>query len=269
MTQKRQNAKATKQQDIKAQGHNVTMSQCHTDNTLKLVELAIGQGADPGTIEKLMDLQDRAHKKQAEEAFKCDFALMQQEMPRIEKKKKVQFGQTKYAYAPLEDIAEQIAQTLARYGFSYHFEQQHQGELIKVVCVLSHPLGYERRNEMVSEKLSAKQMNNIQAQAAAVTYMRRYTLTGVLGLATADEDIDARLGDKAQPQSKSGALQNALEQYDEGIKLAWEKLHSAETKPELDAARDLIKAVKKGTPGRGDLIHAYQEKESSFGEIAQ
>ena len=277
MTAKRKSAQASKQLDIKAQEHNditaqehnVTKAQSHNDGTLKLVELAIDKGADPETIEKLMDLQDRAHKKKAEEAFKCDFALMQQDMPRIEKKKKVSFGQTKYSYAPLEDIAEQIAETLARYGFSYHFEQQHNGELIKVVCVLSHPLGYERRNEMVSEKLGAKQMNNIQAQAAAVTYMRRYTLTGVLGLATADEDIDARLGDKAQPQTKSGALQKALEQYDESITLAWTKLHEADNIKELYVARDLIKAVPAGTPGRGELIHAYQEKESHFGEVTQ
>ena len=229
------------------------------DQSLALIEKAITAGADPGTIEKLMDLQDRAHKKLAEEAFKRDFALMQQEMPRIEKKKKVSFGQGKahYSYAPLEDIAEQIAPTLAKFGFSYHYEQSHKGELIKVICVLSHPLGHERRNEMVSTKLDAKQMNLLQAQAAAVTYMRRYTLTGVLGLSTADEDIDARLPEGIKTKSK--ALDSRLGPGVD-VEPIYTKLVAANTAEQMEEVRQLINTLPPGSAGKEDLKNAFMEK---------
>ena len=35
--------------------------------------------------------------------------------------------------------------------------------------------------------------NALQQAASAVTYLRRYTLTGALGIATADTDIDGRM----------------------------------------------------------------------------
>lgn len=94
-----------------------------------------------------------------------------------------------YSYASFDNIIEKIKPVLKKTGLVY--THLFDGNTIK--CILADSESgdtLESRLELV--ELEAKGMNASQAQGAAITYARRYTLTSILGLVT-DEDTDANI----------------------------------------------------------------------------
>jgi hypothetical protein len=165
---------------------------------MRLIELAITQGADVEKLEKLMALQERWNEQQAKKSFFESLSQMQAEMPVIRKLKQAAFntkngGQMSYSYASLEDITEQIKPMLLKFGFSYRFEQAFNNGLIVITCVITHKDGHSEECSMPGTPDMSGNKNALQQAASAVTYLRRYTLTGALGIATADTDIDGRM----------------------------------------------------------------------------
>ena len=154
----------------------------------QLLQVAVEKGADIPMMEKLMDMQDRWNATQAKAAFYESFTGFQSEVPAITKKKK---GHN-IKYAPLSDIVEQIKPFLNKFGLSYRFEQDH-GETIQVTCIVTHKAGHSESATMKAGADTSGSKNTVQAIASTVTYLSRYTLTSVLGITTADEDMDGRL----------------------------------------------------------------------------
>ncbi len=153
-----------------------------------LLQMAVSKGADIDQLEKLMQLQERYDSKQAKTAFLRAVTQFQSDVPRINKTKT---GHN-FKYAPLADIVEQIKETLQLCGLSFRFEQNHENG-IEVTCVLSHIDGHSERTTMSANADTSGSKNDVQSVGSTVTYLQRYTLTGALGLTTADEDIDGRL----------------------------------------------------------------------------
>ena len=189
-----------------------------TDPYMRLIELAVVNNSDLMKLEKLMDLQERYDRNVARKAFFEAMAKFQSEIPIIKKSKLADFGTTnnnkvgaKYKYASLDDIAEAIKPFLQKHGFSYRFEQFAENNLISVTFVVTHFLGHSESNHMSCFADTTGGKNAIQALASSNTYLRRYTLTAGLGIATADEDIDGRLPEetkeeKDQQRSDEGSL---------------------------------------------------------------
>lgn len=189
-----------------------------TDPYMRLIELAVVNNSDLVKLEKLMDLQERYDRNVARKAFFEAMAKFQSEIPIIKKSKLADFGTTnnnkvgaKYKYASLDDIAEAIKPFLQKHGFSYRFEQFAENNLISVTFVVTHFLGHSESNHMSCFADTTGGKNAIQALASSNTYLRRYTLTAGLGIATADEDIDGRLPEetkeeKDQQRSNEGNL---------------------------------------------------------------
>lgn len=175
------------------------------DNSpMSLISAAVNSGADVDKLEKLMDLQDRWEKGHARKSFFIALSKFQSQCPTITKSKAGHNSK----YAPLEDIICQVKTILADCGLAYRFEQsQADNGIIKVACIISHYDGHEEKTVMSSEADKSGNKQAIQAIASAVTYLRRYTFTGALGIATADEDMDGRVS----PQSNDLI---SPEQYD-------------------------------------------------------
>lgn len=174
---------------IEAEASN-THAQAIDNSPMALVSAAVNSGADVEKLEKLMDLQDRWEKKEAKKSFYKALSKFQSVCPDIIAKKQGHNSK----YAPIGDIVAQIKQPLSESGLTYRFEQtQNDKGAIKITCVVSHFDGHEERTSLSSEADKSGNKQAIQAIASAVTYLRRYTLTGALGIATADEDMDGRL----------------------------------------------------------------------------
>lgn len=174
------------------------------DNTAsKLLELAINKDADIEKLEKLMQLQERYDRNNAEKAFNLAMSKFQFECPPI-KKTKEGFN---YKYADLSGIKETIKSTLSSCGLSFRFEQSQENG-IHVRCILMHTNGFSVSSSMSVSADTSGQKNQIQAIGSAVTYAQRYTLINVLGLATAEDDLDGRQPNDIDPAILYEALLN-------------------------------------------------------------
>lgn len=154
-----------------------------------LIEMAITQGADIDKLERLMQLQERYDAKNAKSAFLAALSMFQANCPVIVAKK----SGHNYKYAPLGDIVAQIKEILFTCGLSYRFEQSQEGDLITVNCITSHIDGHSEALAMTGKADTQGSKSSIQAIGSTVTYLRRYSLLGALGIVTADEDSDGRV----------------------------------------------------------------------------
>lgn len=158
-----------------------------------LIVQAIDKNLDVHALEKLMELKERHEANEARKLFFQSFNEFQANCPDLRKNKEVNFGQTKFSYAPLSDITRQIGKVLKQAGLSYRWEIQDDNTQIKVTCLISHFAGHTEKTAMSASPDTSGSKNAIQARASAISYMQRYTIIGALGLSTADQDIDGRL----------------------------------------------------------------------------
>ena len=79
---------------------------------INLIDKAITKGTDIASLEKLMDLQERWEKSQAQKAFNHALAQFQQQCPTLIKKK----DGHNCKYTPLGDIIAQIKDVLFNNG---------------------------------------------------------------------------------------------------------------------------------------------------------
>ena len=212
---------------------------------MRLIELAITQGADVDKLERLMALQTQWEAKEARKAFLEAMANFQSKCPDIMKLKK---GHN-YLYAPLSDIVAQIRDILSASGLSYRFEQSHENG-IQVTCIVSHIGGHSEQTTMKAAPDASGSKNAIQAVGSAVQYLMRYTLIGALGITTADHDMDGRLPQKqeANPISLESEAYltdyyNAMPEENQPKFMAWLRVESIAQLTE-ESAQKAIAALK-------------------------
>ena len=161
---------------------------------MRLIEMAVSNGADITQLEKLMDLQERYEAGQAKKDFNAAMSKFQSLLPTIEKNGVVDYttnkGRTFYDYAKLEDIAKAIRPALKETGISYRFNQTQNQGWITVVCIVTHANGHSEVSELTSQPDISGGKDPLKAIASAISYLRRYTLTGSLGIVVGGEDDD-------------------------------------------------------------------------------
>jgi len=162
---------------------------------MSLIQLAVEKGADIVQLEKLMDLQERYEANQARKDFAAAISKFQSMLPVIEKNGVVDYtsakGRTYYNYAKLEDIAHAIKPALKETGLSYRFTQRQHQDWITVICIVTHSNGHSEISELTSQPDISGGKDPLKAIASAISYLRRYTLTGSLGIVVGGEDDDA------------------------------------------------------------------------------
>lgn len=164
-----------------------------------LLQMAITKGVDIAQLEKLMDLQERWEKGEARKKFFAALAEFQSRVPIITKNKEAGFegrtgGSVKYSYATLGQIISQIQEPLRDCGLSYRWEIVETESHIIVKCLVTHKDGHTEATQMGGKADTTGAKNEIQSRGSTITYLRRYTLTGVLGIGTAEEDNDGKAG---------------------------------------------------------------------------
>lgn len=122
------------------------------------------------------------------------------ELQNVQKSKKG-YG---YNYAPLDAVIEMLRAVLPKNGIWFsQFPTTAEGKYSLITRVF-HESGefIEEAVEMPETELSGK-ANDTQKMGASITYMRRYALTAIFGIA-ADEDTDGVVPEKA-PTKKATA----------------------------------------------------------------
>lgn len=167
-------------------------------NPSQLLTLAVDKDLDIDKLTKLMELHKVWEANQARKAFFLALSEFQDNCPDIRKTKKVGFdtksgGRTDYHYAPLADIDRQIKKLMKQCGLTKSWKIFDNGGKIKVICQINHIDGHSEATEMEADADMSGSKNAIQGKGSAIEYMKRYTLTGALGITTADQDVDGRL----------------------------------------------------------------------------
>lgn len=173
---------------MSAQPHDLQRVETPTS----LLAIAVQNGADVEKLGKLMELQQRWDAELARKAYFGAKGKFQSLCPTINKDKTVRFSNTEYKHASLGGIVNQIRVPLAECGLTYRWEIDDSPETIKVTCILSHQDGHSEQNSMSACPDNSGAKNDIQQRGSTVTYLQRYTLIGVCGIATANDDDDGK-----------------------------------------------------------------------------
>ena len=156
-----------------------------------LIELAVSKGADLEKLEKLLALQERYEATEARKAFNKAIADFKANPPEIDKDKTVQYGNTKYNHASLYNVTEKINSELSKHGLSASWSVKQNG-IISVTCKITHTRGHSEETTLSAPSDTSGSKNAIQAIGSTITYLQRYSLLSLTGLATYDQDDDGQ-----------------------------------------------------------------------------
>ena len=183
---------------------------------MSMIAVAVQRGMDPATIKDLMDLQDRWEKAEARKAFVTALSAFKADPPELFKNKQVSYGEgtrkTAYKHATLDQVAIVTGQALAAHSLSFRWStEQKEGGMIRVTCFLTHSRGHSESVWLEAGRDDSGSKNNIQALGSTITYLERYTLLAVTGMAVRDQDDDGKGADKKPEIEPDAEGKKALE----------------------------------------------------------
>ena len=158
---------------------------------LDMLNRAVLAGADIAMIEKLMALHERWDASQARKAFDEAVAAAKRDIPPITRN--VQ-GHNAKRYADFAAIARVVDPIIGAHGLSYRFRTT-QNDRISVTCILSHKAGHSEETTLSGPADTSGAKNAIQAIGSTLTYLQRYSLVQMLGLAAGNDDDGKAAGD--------------------------------------------------------------------------
>lgn len=179
-----------------------------TEAVLNMIERAARDpSVDMDKMLKLMDMRERSEIKQARVAFDEAISAAKGKIPPITRNAT---GHNDKKYADFAAIAKVVDPILAEHGLSYRFRTT-QNDKISVTCILSHKAGHSEETTLVGPPDASGSKNAIQAIGSTLTYLQRYSLVQMLGLAASKDDDGRAAGE-------NGAI--SLEQVEQLVALA-------------------------------------------------
>lgn len=160
-----------------------------------VIMMAMQKNLSPELIEKMMALQERYEANEARKAYHEAMAAFKASPPEIEKDKKVGYTplnkpEVKYSHASLANVTGKINAALSKHGLSAAWKTEQTEKGITVTCTITHRLGHSESTSLTSGPDTTGSKNAIQAVGSTITYLERYTLLALTGLATHDMDDD-------------------------------------------------------------------------------
>jgi hypothetical protein len=160
--------------------------------------MLIEKDAPMETLEKFMELQERHEANEARKAYVKAMAAFKSNPPEIIKNKHVSYsakgGKTEYDHASLDHVAESVSKALSAHDLSFAWKTEQNGKII-VTCSITHEMGHSESTSLSADADTTGSKNPIQAIGSAITYLQRYTLLSLLGLAAKGQDDDGSATD--------------------------------------------------------------------------
>lgn len=159
---------------------------------MAMLSVAVAKGMSPETIKGFMDLAERWEANEARRAYNEAFAAFKAEAIVITKNRNVDAGPlTGKRYAELISWVENVTPALSRNGLSASWKlTKDDPAWIEVTCTLKHVKGHSESVSMGGPPDTGGAKSPIQARASTVTYLERYTLKAITGLAEGGDDND-------------------------------------------------------------------------------
>lgn len=165
---------------------------------------AVNRGAPLETIEKLMELQERYEKNAARKEYYEAMAKFKADPPRIIKEKRASFetksgGTASYSYPELAKAAEAINRSLGEHGLHASWRTEQNNGSVTVTCTISHRAGHSESTSLTASPDTTGTKNTIQALGSTISYLERYTLLALTGLAAEGMDDDGHSASGPKP----------------------------------------------------------------------
>ena len=166
--------------------------QSSAGSMMALIERAANSSdVDVEKLEKLLEMNERWEKSEAEKAFNRDFISLQNDLPDIGEGGQIIHKGTlisKYARWD-EDINPVIKPILAQHGFTLSFETD-TTDRIKVTAHLIHRDGHSRSGSFCAPVDKSGAKNEVQGMGSSVSYAKRYAAGPLLNLTMRGLDDD-------------------------------------------------------------------------------
>lgn len=163
----------------------------NTNSPAEMIRLAVSGKADLDKLKQLLDLQERFEANEAKKAYHQAMSDFKANPPKINKDKKVSYaaggGKTTYNHASLANVTDKINKELSKYGLSASWSTKQNGT-ISVTCKITHVQGHSEETTLSASADATGSKNAIQAIGSTITYLERYTLLALTGLATFEDD---------------------------------------------------------------------------------
>ena len=190
-----------------------------------LLSQAIEKGLSLDQMERLIEMQNKWEDRNARKEFFNALSKFQGICPPLIKNKSTSFthkdgsGKTEYRYHELADIEKHVKPYLQKCGLSYRWGQKDEGQIIQVWLIITHLGGHEEvGNPLSGNPDTTGSKNAIQSKGSTISYLRRYTLTSGLGIASADIDDDAKKV-KELPTPNEKQFASTVKKVSEGLKV--------------------------------------------------
>lgn len=210
------------------------------------------RGASLEQVEKMMDLQERYEKREAEKAYNVAFAAFKAEAVRIIKGREVTDGPLRgRSYAELHDVVDAVTPALSRHGLSASWKlTRDEKEWIEVTCTLKHTSGHSESVSMGGPPDTGGAKNALQARASTKSYLERYTLKAICGVAEGGDDTDGT------PQPEPAPLELLAEAREAAMGgwsalSKWIKSRTPEERAALETESYALKKAAKDADAKG------------------
>ena len=167
----------------------VTNGQLSPITPMAMLQMAVSQGADIDKLQQLMELQERWEANEAKKEYVKAMAEFRAICPEIEKTKKAHNSN----FAGLAETIEVIRGAMSACGLSHSWKTEQVNGLIVVTCCVTHVAGHKECTSLSAEPDTSGSKNKIQAVGSTTSYLERYTLFAVLGLASKEMDTDGNM----------------------------------------------------------------------------
>lgn len=203
---------------------------------MQLLASAIEHNVDPDRLGKLLELQERWERNQAEKAFSEAMHAAQQEIPAVVRD--AENNHTRKRYALLETIQKQAKPVYEKHGFCLSFGEsdcpldKHK----RTVCDVTHTAGHTRRYHIDLPVDSSGSMNAIQGCISTTSYAQRRLTSMIFNITIAGEDDDGQGATRTITADQAAELRALIMRTppDDGIQrdlLAWAEVDSLEKVP--------------------------------------
>lgn len=210
-----------------------------------LMMRALERGATPEQIGQMMALQERWEANEARKAYNVAFAAFKAEAVKIIKNKSVTDGPLKgKAYAELFSVVDAVTPALSRHGLSASWKiTRDESGWIEVTCTLTHAQGHSEAVSMGGPPDAGGAKNAIQARASTKSYLERYTLKAICGVAEGGEDDDGAGGAKEALVDTWKRRAEEASTYEETIKISKEGTEAFNKAKDVDGYRQFAAAL--------------------------
>lgn len=214
---------------------------------MQMVAMAVANGEPTERLEKLMELQERFEANEARKAFNEAFAKFKAEVIVIVKNRTVDAGPLKdKKYAELFSVVNAVTPALSKHGLSAAWRlTKDEKEWIEVTCTIKHSLGHSESVAMGGPPDAGGAKSAMQARASTVSYLERYTLKAICGVAEQGDDKDGAGTPEGMDEitlAGYAAKMNEAKDLDT-LKAVFEQAYpAAEKLKDKDAMRAIIRA---------------------------